>query len=94
MNLTKIIKKPLLTEKTTGLASKSIHAFKVNKEATKLEIKEAVEYYFKVKVASVNTLVGRNKPKRTAKGIVPAKYYKKAMVKLKPGEKIALFEGV
>lgn len=94
MNLTKIIKKPLLTEKTTALSSKSIHVFKVNTEATKLEIKEAVEYYFKVKVASVNTLVGRNKPKRTAKATVPVKYYKKAMVKLKQGEKIALFEGV
>lgn len=94
MNLTKIIKKPLLTEKTTALSSKSIHVFKVNKMATKIEIKNAVEYYFKVKVESVNTLVGRNKPKKTAKGIIPAKYYKKAMVKLKQGEKIALFEGV
>lgn len=94
MNINKIIKKPILTEKTTALASKSIHAFKVNTEATKLEIKQAIEYYFKVKVASVNTLVGRNKIKRTAKGLVSARYYKKAIVKLKPGEKIALFEGV
>lgn len=88
-----VIKKPLISEKNSVLAEKNIYVFEVEKKATKTEIKTAVEKMFKVKVASVNTSICRGRSKRTRLGLSKVKYWKKAMVKLKSGEKIALFEG-
>lgn len=87
------IKKPLVTEKSSILAEQGFYAFEVEKVATKTEIKTAVEKRFDVKVASVKTLVCRGRSKKTAAGMLKPKYWKKALVKLKAGEQIKMFEG-
>ena len=88
-----IIKKPLVTEKNTILNAVGVYVFEVDRKATKVDIKNAVEKSFQVKVDSVNTAVCRGRSKRNRFGQSKVKYWKKAMVKLKDGEKIALFEG-
>ena len=88
-----VIKKPLVTEKNTILNAEGVYVFEVDRKATKPEIIRAVEKSFHVKVASVRTAVCRGRAKRTRMGMSKVKYWKKAMVKLVPGEKIGLFEG-
>lgn len=88
-----VLKKPLVTEKTSMLAESGVYSFKVDKKADKTEIKSAVEKRFEVKVKSVKTMICRGKSKRTAIGQSAPKYWKKAFVTLKEGEKIKIFEG-
>lgn len=89
-----VIKKPLLTEKNTSHADLNIFAFEVDRKATKTDIKAEVEKRFRVKVSEVRTAVCRGRARRTKLGLSKVKYWKKALVKLAPGEKITLFEGV
>ena len=88
-----VIKRPLVTEKNSVLAEQGVYAFEVERKATKTDIKNAVEKFFRVKVASVNTAVCRGRVKRTKFGVGQALTWKKALVRLKKGEKISLFEG-
>ena len=88
-----IIQGPIITEKTMGLKENfNKYTFKVAKEANKIEIKNAVEEIFKVKVLSVNTINVLPKRARVGQhvGFKPA--YKKAIVKLADGNKIDAFE--
>ncbi|MDC6684678.1 50S ribosomal protein L23, partial [Leclercia adecarboxylata] len=74
-------------EKATVLAdSKKQFVFKVATDATKLEIKKAVESLFDVKVAAVNTLNVQGKTKRTARGLGKRNDWKKAYIALQPGQ--------
>ena len=88
-----LIKRPLVTEKNSQLAEKGVYVFEVDKKATKDEIKKAVEKFFRVKVTDVNTAVCRGRAKRTRLGVGKVESWKKAMVRLKKGDKISLFEG-
>lgn len=88
-----VIKRPLVTEKNSQLAELGVYAFEVEKSATKIEIKKAVEKFFGVKVATVNTAMCRGRAKRTKYGVGQRLSWKKALVRLKKGEKISLFEG-
>lgn len=88
-----VIKKPLITEKNSALAESGIYVFEVDKKASKTDIKKAIEKSFQVKVASVKTAICRGRSRRTRLGESRVQYWKKAMVRLKAGEKIALFEG-
>lgn len=88
-----VIKKPLITEKNTIHNTLGVYVFEVDRKSTKTEIKNAVEKSFRVKVDSVNTVICRGKQRRTRLGVAKVRRWKKAMVKLAPGEKIALFEG-
>ncbi|MFK8137303.1 MAG: 50S ribosomal protein L23 [Bdellovibrionales bacterium] len=88
-----IIKKPLVTEKNTIHSAGGTYAFEVDRKATKDDIRKAVEEAFDVKVASVNTMIGRNRSRRVGKNFSKIRYHKKALVKLQPGESIAIFEG-
>ena len=88
-----VIKRPLVTEKNSIMAERGVYAFEVDKKATKTDIKKAVEKYFRVKVANVNTAVCRGRAKRTKVGVGQTPSWKKALVRLMPGEKISLFEG-
>lgn len=88
-----VIKKPLISEKLTILAETGVYGFEVDRKATKTEIKKTFEKHFDVKVESVRTIVCRGRSKRTVHGTTKPKYWKKALVKLKAGEKITLFEG-
>ncbi len=88
-----IIKQPLVSEKNSILAETGVYVFEVDTRADKTSIRNAVEKTFQVKVRSVKTSVCRSRGKRTRVGTSKAQYWKKAMVRLMPGEKIALFEG-
>lgn len=88
-----VIKRPLVTEKNSMLAEKGIYVFEVEKSATKIEIKKAVEKFFRVKVTNVNTAICRGRGKRTKFGVGKPETWKKALVRLAAGEKIGLFEG-
>ena len=89
-----ILRKPLVSEKNTGLAEQGTYVFEVDMKASKPEIKAAVEQVFEVKVEGVRVLKGRGRAKMTKLGRVPTPYFKKAFIKLKEGQKIAMFEGV
>lgn len=88
-----VIRKPLVSEKNSVLAEQGVYAFEVAKAATKPEIKNAVQKAFKVKVSSVKTVICRGRSKRTKTGQSNVQYWKKALIRLAPGEKIGLFEG-
>ncbi len=90
-----IITRPLITEKAqTMAAAQNKYAFEVDKRANKMQIKEAVEVAFSVKVKEVNTAVIKGKRRRYGRSLTKQPDWKKAIVTLAPGEKIELFEGV
>ena len=91
----KILRRPLITEKST------IHkemdnqlAFEVDRRANKIEIRKAVENAFKVQVEDVRTMNYRGKTRRMGRSMGRRPHWKKAIVTLKPGQKIEFFEGV
>jgi large subunit ribosomal protein L23 len=91
----KIIKRPLITEKST--ITKEMHnqlSFEVDRRANKIEIKKAVERIFKVQVEDVRTMNYQGKRKRLGRSEGRRRHWKKAVVTLKPGQKIEFFEGV
>ena len=93
MNIYDVIKKPLITEKTTvAKDEKNVIAFVVNGAANKIEIKAAVQQLFNAEVASVNTVNVAGKTKRTAKGMGKRSNWKKAYVTLKEGSNVDFFE--
>jgi len=90
-----IIRIPLVSEKSTSMRiNENKYVFKVDKKANKLEIKRAVEELFKVKVEDVATMVMHGKPKRLGRFEGRRPDWKKAVVRLKKGETIELFETV
>lgn len=90
-----IILRPSITEKSTDLAQASKYVFKIfPKTSTKKEIAEAVEKQFKVKVTRVNVLKIQSKARRRGYTKGKTQEGKKAIVTLKKGDKIELFEGV
>jgi large subunit ribosomal protein L23 len=95
MDPRKIIKMPLVSEKSTTLrADQNKYVFRVEKKANKLQIKRAVEELFKVRVEDVTTMVIHGRPKRLGRFEGRRPDWKKAIVKLKKGEAIELFEAV
>ncbi len=96
MEFTKILLKPLVTEKTTFLQEGAEQVtFLVHPKANKIEIKKAVEKAFEVQVAAVNVVVkAASDRKRQGRVIGRKSGYKKAYVTLYPGQKIEFFEGV
>lgn len=89
-----VIKRPILTEKTTTQkeATNKI-TFEVDRRANKIEVKQAVEKIFKVKVTDVQTMVVRGKVKRLKRNLGKRPDWKKAIVTLKPGEQVPFLEG-
>ena len=89
-----IVKRPLITEKgERNRAAAQQYAFEVHRDATKIQVKGAVEKLFGVHVLAVRTSVQRGKEKRVGKNIGRRPNWKKAIVTLKQGETIPLFEG-
>ena len=87
-----IIKRPIITEKSMSLKEKfNKYTFAVDPKANKIEIKEAVEAIFNVKVLSVNTLNVSGKAKRMGKYEGTTSAYKKAIVELAEGQTIEAF---
>jgi large subunit ribosomal protein L23 len=84
-----VIREPHVSEKASMLGDKSNqYAFKVAVDATKPEIKEAVETIFKVTVVGVTTTNVKGKVKRTARGVSHKKNWKKAYVRVADGQEI------
>ena len=91
----RIIEAPLVSEKGTNMrTAENKYVFKVDKKANKLEIKRAIEELFKVKVEDVTTMIMHGKPKRLGRFEGRRPDWKKAVVRLKKGETIELFETV
>ena len=90
----RIIRKPLVTEKSTQLKdSSNQYAFEVDRKANKIEIQSAVERLFKVKVVDVRTANVLGKMKRQGRKYGKRPDWKKAMITLKEGDRIDFFEG-
>jgi large subunit ribosomal protein L23 len=94
-----ILKKPILTEKATGLTEKlNRYAFQVDPKANKLQIKDAIQKMYGVTIEAVNTLVvsGKVKSRGTKAGVVSGRTpkYKKAIVTLKEGEVIDFYSNI
>lgn len=94
MHLYEVLRRPLITEKNTGLQAQGKYMFEVAHEANKLQIKQAVEKAFSVKVTAVNVLTVHGKRRRMGRREVLTPDWKKAIVTLQPGDKIGFFEGV
>jgi large subunit ribosomal protein L23 len=93
MNLTEVIKVPIITEKLDQ-EREELHkySFLVDKRANKTEIRHAVEKLFKVNVVEVRTSIQRGKKKRIGRSFGQRPNWKRALVTLKEGQSIDLFE--
>ncbi len=89
-----VIRRPVVTEKTTILAGASQYVFQVARTANKVQIKEAVEEAFEVDVLNVRTSTVPGKMRRVGKNRGMTQPWKKAVVTVMPGQKIEVFEGV
>lgn len=94
MNPRDVILRPVVTEKATRLMEENKYTFLVPLTVNKVQIRQAVEQIFKVKVTDVNTMRILGKVKRMGRTQGKRPDYKKAIVKLAPGERIEFFEGV
>ncbi len=87
-----IIRRPILSEKSTfAMNDQARYTFEVDPRATKSEIKAAIEKIYKVKVAGLNTTIRQGRERTTKFGVSPGTISKKAMVRLRDGDKIELF---
>ena len=90
-----MIKEPHITEKANLLKEGANQvSFKVHKRANKIEIKQAVETFLKAKVIDVKTINMRGKSRRMGRNAGKRPDWKKAIVRLAPGENIEFFEGM
>jgi len=95
MNYHAIIKCPVVSEKSTMQKEVSNQlSFEVDRKANRIEIKKAIQSLFSVQVAGVRTLQVKGKFKRRGRIIGKRSDWKKAIVTLKPGERIEFFEGI
>jgi len=94
VHLYQVLHRPVITEKNTILQAQGKYAFEVAGEASKHQIKQAVEKAFKVKVTEVNVMTVPGKRRVVGRQRVMTRPWKKAIVTLQPGDKIELFEGV
>jgi len=94
MHLYEVLRRPLITEKNTLLQAQGRYVFEVADKANKQQVRQAVETAFKVKVTAVNVMTVPGKKRHMGRREVQSPSWKKAVVTLKPGDKIELFEGV
>ena len=89
-----VVKRPLITEKNERARELARqYTFEVHRDATKIQVKQAVEKLFNVHVLAVRTAIARGKNKRVGRNIGRRPNWKKAIVTLREGETISLFEG-
>ncbi|HIC85400.1 MAG TPA: 50S ribosomal protein L23 [Desulfobacterales bacterium] len=95
MDIYQVIREPHITEKS-NIQKEAYNqvTFKVHKDANKIEIRRAVEELLKVKVVDVKVMNVRGKRRRMGRNIGKRPDWKKAIVKLAPGENIEFFEGM
>lgn len=93
-DLRAVLRAPVVTEKTTVQRDKGTYTFRVDRRANKIQIRNAVESIFDVRVASVRTLTVPSKPKRQGTFSGATTSWKKAYVTLRAGDSIELVESV
>ncbi|HWJ04108.1 MAG TPA: 50S ribosomal protein L23 [Verrucomicrobiae bacterium] len=89
-----VLKRPVVSEKSMALMEENKYTFLVDPKANKIEIKNAVEEIFKVTVTDVRTMTVKGKFKRQGKYTGYTSDKKKAIVSLKDGDKITVYEGL
>jgi len=89
-----VLRRPIVTEKSTALAAQGKYVFEVAMGANKPQIAQAVEKAFNVHVVDVNTAHVAGKLKRYGRNVGHQASWKKAVVTLRPGEQIQVFEGI
>jgi large subunit ribosomal protein L23 len=95
VDIYQVIKEPHITEKANLLKEGANQvSFKVHKRANKIEIRQAVESFLKAKVLEVRTMNMRGKRRRMGRSAGKKPDWKKAIVRLAPGENIEFFEGM
>ena len=94
INVYEVLRRPLVTEKGTHLQEKNKYLFEVAINANKPQVKQAIEKAFNVSVKSVNLMTVVGKKKRYGRAITQRPDWKKAVVTLKEGDSIQIFEGV
>jgi len=95
IDLYQIIKRPLVTEKGTKQKDQwNQFAFEVDRRANKILVREAIESIFKVEVLSVRVMKVKGKERRVGRNVGRKSDWKKAIVRLAPGENIEFFEGI
>ena len=93
MDTSNVIVRPVISEKSYALIAEGKYTFRVHDRANKTQIAKAVERIFNVQVADVRTAKVRAKPKRRGLHRGRTRAWKKAIVRLAPGQRIELFEG-
>ena len=93
MNVRDVLIAPVVSEKSYSLIEDNKYSFRIHDDAHKVQVRQAVEELFDVKVEGVNIVRVKSKPKRRglSKGIKPG--WKKAIVQLREGDRIEIFEG-
>jgi|TARA_B100001146_G_C16158743_1_gene424617 large subunit ribosomal protein L23 len=89
-----VLKKPIVTEKSTEMNQASKYAFEIDTRANKMDVKNAVQSAFNVTVLKVNIMNIKGKKKRFGPKITKLPDRKKAIVTLSQGDSITIFEGV
>ncbi len=94
MDHTQVIIRPVVSEKSYVLAANDKYTFRVHPDAHKTQIRQAVEALFEVKVLEVRTITVRSKPKRRGYTSGRTRQWKKAIVTVRPGDTIPVFQGL
>ena len=89
-----VLRRPVITEKSTMLGDRGQYVFEVAPRSNKIEIKKAVEAVFKVDVQAVNVSHVHGKMRRMGRSTGTTTGWKKAVVTLRAGQKIELFQGI
>ncbi len=94
MDATQVIIRPVVSEKSYVLSANDKYTFRVHPDAHKTQIRHAVEELFDVKVVAVRTMSVKSKPKRRGYTSGRTRQWKKAIVELRAGDSIPIFQGL
>ena len=94
MDPTNVIIRPVVSEKSYVLAANDKYTFRVHHGAHKTQIRQAIEALFDVKVVEVRTMSVKSKPKRRGHTSGRTRQWKKAIVQVRPGDSIPIFQGL
>ena len=94
MDASQVIIRPVVSEKSYVLATNDKYTFRVHPDAHKTQIRQAIEQLFEVKVVSVRTISVKSKPKRRGLYQGRTRTWKKAIVQVRPGDSIPIFQGL
>ena len=94
MDASQVIIRPVVSEKSYVLATADRYTFRVHADAHKTQIKQAVEQLFDVNVVEVRTMSVKSKTKRRGQTAGRTRAWKKAIVQVRPGDSIPIFQGL